>query len=448
MHEFDGSKWITDETHHWHAAICEHTGERKDVAEHVKGSGTTMVEATTEKSGKMLYKCTICERFIIDDIPQIAIEVSAEKPLKQTLIDRDLQKTTSLKLAGTLSADDFKTLKEMTTLESLDISEVTNDTIPANAFEASYFKTIKLPKGLKSIEDDAFRNSNLIELIIPEGVTEIGNRLLFDSKKLTKLVIPGSVEIVGRWILQVTSKDVHGNHYIDSSIPDVTLVLSEGIKELAPSAFWGSAIKEVIIPSSITVISDWCFSNSRLEKITFHDNITKIGGWAFESCKLKFENNKLILPKNTKVLGPFAFYLYYAQRNEIVLNDNLEVIYQGALITCINKTLEIPASVKKLYRGTFVVDPDGLDSVVFRGETPPEYCKNIDPENITYNEATGEYEGPLDTVPPKIEINDKIKEKYKNLKAYVPAASLEAYKTALLTDTDFEPFKSENIIAK
>ena len=238
-----------------------------------------------------------------------------------------------------------------------------------------------------------------------------------------------------------------GKVTFEDDIPDVTLILSEGIKELAPSAFWGSAIKEVIIPSSITVIPDWCFSNSRLEKITFHDGITRIGAWAFENCKLQFEDNKLIVPKSVKVIGPFAFYLHYQASNEIVLNEGLEVIYQDAMVTGFyNKVLEIPASVKKIYRGTFIFHEGSLDEVVFKGETPPEYCKNIDPRDITYNELTGEYEGHLDTVPPSIFINSA--EKYKNLKAYVPAGSLEAYKTALLTDTDFEPFKAENIIAK
>lgn len=418
------------------------------MAEHTKDSGTVLEEATTEKKGKILYKCSVCQRTLeVDDILQVAIEVSSEKPLAQTLKDTNLETTTSLRLVGLLSDADFKTLREMTTLESLDISEVTNDNIPEAGFVRSSFKTIQLPTGLKTINNGAFYESSLTELIIPECVSIIGDSILFNSKKLTKLVIPGTVEKVGRWIIQVTSKDSLDNVYFEEGIPDVTLILDEGIKELAPSAFWGSAIKEVTIPSSVTVIPDWCFSNSRLEKITFHDGITRIGAWAFENCKLQFEDNKLIVPKSVKVIGPFAFYLHYQASNEIVLNEGLEVIYQDAMVTGFyNKVLEIPASVKKIYRGTFIFHEGSLDEVVFKGETPPEYCKNINPGDITYNELTGEYEGLLDTVPPSIFINSA--EKYKNLKAYVPAGSLEAYKTALKTDTDFEPFKEENIIAK
>ena len=440
----------SDEAHHWYAATCEHTEEKKSVEEHIKVDGSVIEAATTEKKGKMTYTCSACKRKLYEEIPQIPIEVSNEKPLAATLETENLKTTTSLRLIGTLSDDDFKTLREMTTLESLDITEVTNDNIPTDAFKESSFKTIQLPSGLKTINNGAFKGSSLTELIIPEGVKEIGNSILFNSKHLTKLVIPGTVEKIGRWILQVTSADSLGNIYFEDGIPDVTLILNEGIKELSPSAFWGSAVKEVVIPTSVTVIPDWCFSNSRLEKITFHDGITRIGGWAFENCKLQFED-KLIVPKSVKVLGPFAFYLHLDVSNEIVLNEGLEVIYQDAMVLGIdNKTLEIPASVKKLYRGALILE-NGLDAVVFKGETPPEYRKNFNPFKISYNEETGEYVGPPDEGPspgnPPPSINIKEAEKYKNLKAYVPAGSLEAYKIALETDTEFEPFKEENILA-
>ena len=34
-HSYDTSKWMTDDTNHWHAASCEHTNEKIDVAEHI-----------------------------------------------------------------------------------------------------------------------------------------------------------------------------------------------------------------------------------------------------------------------------------------------------------------------------------------------------------------------------------------------------------------------------
>jgi len=265
--------------------------------------------------------------------------------------------------------------------------------------------------GLTSIKEAAFCESNLTELIIPEGVTEIEDYLLLDAKKLTKLVIPSTIEHMGRWLIRVTAPDVHGNPIIAPSIPDVTLVLREGIKEIAPSAFWGSAIKEVTIPSTVTVIPRWCFSNSRLEKIKFHDDITRIEGWAFENCLLKFEGNKLIVPKKVKVLGPFAFYLNVFATNEIILNDELEVLYQDVIVTGItNTTLEIPASVKRLYRGTLILE-GGLEKVIFNGEAPPLSCKNFNPNNISFHAEIGEYDGPLDNATPSIEIPQK--EKYK-----------------------------------
>ena len=42
VHTFDETRWVNDETHHWHPATCGHTNERKDVAEHTKDSGTVL----------------------------------------------------------------------------------------------------------------------------------------------------------------------------------------------------------------------------------------------------------------------------------------------------------------------------------------------------------------------------------------------------------------------
>lgn len=193
QHTYAGT-WSHNDTHHWHAATCGHTEERKDQAAHRKESYSILEAATTEKPGKLSYACAVCQRTILEEIPKIAIEVSSAKPLATILSEMNLEHTTSLRLTRTLSNDDFKTLREMATLSSLDISGISNTVIPEAAFFQASFSAIRLPMGLTSIKEAAFCESNLTELIIPEGVTKIEDYLLLDAKKLTKLVIPSTIE--------------------------------------------------------------------------------------------------------------------------------------------------------------------------------------------------------------------------------------------------------------
>ena len=65
------TKWSSDETHHWHAATCEHTEEIKDKATHKWDSGKITTEATHTTDGVMTYTCTICKYSKTETIPAL-----------------------------------------------------------------------------------------------------------------------------------------------------------------------------------------------------------------------------------------------------------------------------------------------------------------------------------------------------------------------------------------
>ena len=51
----------SDDTHHWHEATCEHSGERDSYAEHTWDSGKVTTPEGCETDGVMTYTCTTCE---------------------------------------------------------------------------------------------------------------------------------------------------------------------------------------------------------------------------------------------------------------------------------------------------------------------------------------------------------------------------------------------------
>ncbi|WP_296329950.1 hypothetical protein, partial [uncultured Treponema sp.] len=64
--------WSSDETNHWHAAICEHTDQRADLAAHTWDSGVVTRESTEELEGERKYTCTICNATKTEPIAKLA----------------------------------------------------------------------------------------------------------------------------------------------------------------------------------------------------------------------------------------------------------------------------------------------------------------------------------------------------------------------------------------
>ena len=63
--------WTSDATNHWHAASCEHTDEKSDVAAHSWNAGTVTTEATEAAAGVKTFTCTVCAATKTESIPAL-----------------------------------------------------------------------------------------------------------------------------------------------------------------------------------------------------------------------------------------------------------------------------------------------------------------------------------------------------------------------------------------
>lgn len=157
--------------------------------------------------------------------------------LHQRIGEEHLLEVVSLKIEGTINSYDLMLMRnKMINLRHLDLSKAT---IKANAYE--YYQgycshdntlemwclndellTVKLPDNLKSVKKNAFKNlKNIEELVIPAGVTEIGDSTFhgldnlktvtfasgseckyigtesFSRSGITSISIPASVDTLG-----------------------------------------------------------------------------------------------------------------------------------------------------------------------------------------------------------------------------------------------------------
>lgn len=73
------TEWSKNETHHWHAATCAHTGEVGSFAEHTWDAGTVTVQATHTTNGEKTYTCTACGQTKKETVPATTEHVFDQK---------------------------------------------------------------------------------------------------------------------------------------------------------------------------------------------------------------------------------------------------------------------------------------------------------------------------------------------------------------------------------
>lgn len=108
------------------------------------------------------------------------------------------------------------------------------------AFEKTQVTKITLPASIKTIEHHAFsRAQKLQEVVISEGVTEIGIQAFSFCPELTIVNIPSTVTILSRGLLRECPKLT-------------TLTLHEGLTIIDWEALWDTGLETLTIPSTCT----------------------------------------------------------------------------------------------------------------------------------------------------------------------------------------------------
>ena len=184
-------------------------------------------------------------------------------------------------------------------------------TIAIGAFSNSALSSITLPERLSTIEYGAFEYCRaLAGLIIPAGVTELQTPICLGCEKLS-----------GIWV------DVANKHYANDAVgvlysKDFSALLEcpegltgkytvrDGTTRIGWSAFDGSALTEVALPDSVTVIDGFAFCGcTGLNEIVIPAGVKEIGGCAFYDCK----NLKAVyfLGNAPETVGECAFQMHY-----------------------------------------------------------------------------------------------------------------------------------------
>lgn len=156
-----------------------------------------------------------------------------------------------------------------------DITFGWTDAIPAGAFSCcTGLRSVVLPEGITSIGERAFYFcSSLTSLTVPDGVTSIGQSAFACCSGLTSITLPESLTTLGEYVFESCVNLTTAGPAGDGHVYDLTF----GWKTVLPEyVFAGcSGLTSVVLPEGITGLDDtmfhWC---TNLSSITIPNSVT------------------------------------------------------------------------------------------------------------------------------------------------------------------------------
>ena len=124
-----------------------------------------------------------------------------------------------------------------------------------------------------------------------------------------------------------------------------SLTISEGVTELGKNVFAGSAIENITLPKTLTVIGDSAFANcKKLTAITLPEGVTAIGASAFAGSALK----EITLPTTLETIGDYVFK-NCSGLTSLKIVSNLKNVSEAAFSGSSIKSVEIGKDVTEIY---------------------------------------------------------------------------------------------------
>lgn len=195
---------------------------------------------------------------------------------------------------------------------------------------------VRIPYGETMIEQDAFYNSKIEAVEIPDTVTTIGVGAFDSCYKLSRVTIPDSVELIG------DTAFADCVNLFDVDLPRKPIDFGKGV-------FSNTGIETVSSVIHGNVIGESMFSGcTRLHDITIPEGVTEIGGYAFTRVVCA----KVSLPSTLKEIGVSAFRHNTALKH-ITIPDGVEHIGRYAFNDTSIVSVDIPSSVTVLETGAF-----------------------------------------------------------------------------------------------
>ena len=316
------------------------------------------------------------------------VHVETKGELENELAGYDYANIESLKITGVLNDVDFLFIYHMMPkLRDLDISDVNITTLPTRVFyNSKNIENLILSKTLSTIDTEAFYNSALKSVIVPNGVTTIEKcafqncselkdvtfqedsqlrtieggysyGAFYGCTSLTSIEIPASVQTIGEAAFSGCTRLASVKFESNSQLKAIA-----GGYNPSDGAFYGcTSLTSIEIPASVQTIGKAAFQEcTKLATVKFdkESRLKTIAPGSFYRCPI----TTIDIPASVQTIGEAAFQectkLATVKFEAGSLLETLEgysgSLYYGAFYGCTSLTsIEIPASVQTIGAATF-----------------------------------------------------------------------------------------------
>ena len=194
-----------------------------------------------------------------------------------------------------------RAFEKCSSLESVIFENTVLEKISDGAFwGCSALSSIALPDSVTEIERNAFFETGLRNIQLPEKLTLIGGGAFCNCKNLKQVQLPSQLKELG-------------NGAFSSCENLAQIQLPSQLNKLGGDAFRDcTSLDKIDIPAGLKQIESATFCNTGLTSVTLHEGLTKIEDGAFHDClKLK----KIRIPKSVTDIGELALGIRYNMGN-------------------------------------------------------------------------------------------------------------------------------------
>ncbi len=262
----------------------------------------------------------------------------------------------------------------------LTIEGNTLTTIGEESYFGSNFRSVTLPSSVTAVANGAFAESNIVNVtfaegegsvifgegvfsasgeltsvVLPKGITNVGEKAFFECKKLVSVTFPTGTAL--------NVIDDYAFAYCDAltrvNIPNT-------VTKVGDYAFFGGegSTAEPVIPRSLTYVGDYAFSGTKVTSYQANNTTAMeyFGEGAFYNCR---NLSQIQLPRavSFSTVPKYAFY-GCSSVSTVVFNGNIKVIDDYAFYGC-----------SGLVSATFNTGADGgIDTI---GKSSFEGCSRL-----------------------------------------------------------------------